>query len=222
MRLPVASKARGAAVPRAVPDTEDLWKEFHDGLRSFVWRRVRDDADADDIVQRMFLQVHRKAPAVRDRDRLPAWLFQVARNAIVDHYRSPRRTREVASGSVMEMALLPHATVAGDAVDAAGYEEMAGCIRPMIDRLPAIYRRALTLVELEGRSQTAAAVVEGLSISGMKARVQRGRAQLKEMLLSCCESALAACAPSAGCDAGLTRPRAHPALRAPCGAGRRG
>jgi RNA polymerase sigma-70 factor (ECF subfamily) len=223
VRLPIAPDLPDGGSAEANRDTEAVWREFHGRVRSFVSRRVANDADADDIVQKMFLQVHRKASGVRDRDRLAAWLFQIARNAIVDHYRSPLRKREVASGGVVEMASLPHATVAGEADDAGGHEEVAGCIRPMIDRLPAIYRRALTLVELDGRSQVAAAATEGISVSGMKARVQRGRAQLKEMLVSCCESALAACTQPGGCEAALSRPRAaDPAPRAPCATGRRG
>jgi len=204
MPLPVVQGARGAGAPRAVRDAEALWREFHDGLRSFVWRRVRNDADADDIVQKMFLQVHRKVAGVRDGDRLHAWLYQVARNAIVDHYRSPARARELAAGGLMEMSRLPQAAVAGHAADPPGLDELAACIRPMIDRLPAIYRRALTLVELEGRSQTAAARREGLTISGMKARVQRGRAQLKRMLLDCCELARGACGMPGRCGCGRT------------------
>jgi RNA polymerase sigma-70 factor (ECF subfamily) len=135
----------------------------------------------------MFLQVHRKVAGVRDGERLHAWLYQVARNAIVDHYRAPVRAREVPVGGVTEMALLPQAGRAGHTPEAPELDEVAACIRPMIDRLPPIYRRAITLVEIEGRSQTAAARQERLSVSGMKARVQRARARIKQMLLACCD-----------------------------------
>lgn len=49
------------------------------------------------------------------------------------------------------------------------------------------YREAVTLVELEGLTQNAAAKQSGLSVSGMKSRVQRDRKQLKRMLDDCCE-----------------------------------
>jgi RNA polymerase sigma-70 factor (ECF subfamily) len=52
--------------------------------------------------------------------------------------------------------------------------------------LPSQYREAVTLVELEGLTQNAAAKQLGLSVSGMKSRVQRGRRQLKRMLDECC------------------------------------
>ena len=56
----------------------------------------------------------------------------------------------------------------------------------MIERLPQDYRDAITLVEIDGLTQQAAATQMGLSLSGMKSRVQRGRAQLKQMLDDCC------------------------------------
>jgi RNA polymerase sigma-70 factor (ECF subfamily) len=64
--------------------------------------------------------------------------------------------------------------------------ELAGCLRPMIERLPEEYRQAVVLVDLEGLGQREAAVQLGLSLSGMKSRVQRGRRQLKGMLEACC------------------------------------
>jgi RNA polymerase sigma-70 factor (ECF subfamily) len=59
-----------------------------------------------------------------------------------------------------------------------------------ITRLPAPYRQALTLTELEGMTQLAAAKLLGLSPSGMKSRVQRGREKLREMLDASCTIAL--------------------------------
>jgi RNA polymerase sigma-70 factor (ECF subfamily) len=57
---------------------------------------------------------------------------------------------------------------------------------PMLRQLPPSYREALTLADLEGMSQAEAARRAGVSISGMKSRVQRGRRQLKAVLEECC------------------------------------
>jgi RNA polymerase sigma-70 factor (ECF subfamily) len=56
----------------------------------------------------------------------------------------------------------------------------------MIERLSEDYRQAVILVDLEGLAQQEAAAQLGLSLSGMKSRVQRGRRQLKGMLEACC------------------------------------
>ena len=72
----------------------------------------------------------------------------------------------------------------GDAAEPRA--ELAHCLRPMIERLSKDYRDAINLVELEGLTQQAAATQIGVSLSGMKSRVQRGRKQLKQMLDDCC------------------------------------
>ena len=64
--------------------------------------------------------------------------------------------------------------------------ELAACLRPLIDRLPDGQREALVLTEFEGLTQTEAARRLGISVSGAKTRVQRGREQLKSLLLDCC------------------------------------
>ncbi len=57
---------------------------------------------------------------------------------------------------------------------------------PMIDRLPDRYRQAILLTEFRGFTQAAVAAQLGLSLSGVKSRVQRAQRQLKTMLLECC------------------------------------
>jgi DNA-directed RNA polymerase specialized sigma24 family protein len=65
--------------------------------------------------------------------------------------------------------------------------ELADCLAPLTARLPELYREALDVTEFQGITQAEAAGRLGLSVSGMKARVQRGRAQLKDLLLDCCD-----------------------------------
>ena len=60
----------------------------------------------------------------------------------------------------------------------------------MVAALADPYREALFLTDLQGMTQQAAGVQIGLSLSGMKSRVQRARRQVKKMLLECCRIAL--------------------------------
>jgi RNA polymerase sigma-70 factor (ECF subfamily) len=87
-----------------------------------------------------------------------------------------------------ELEALPASASYNEPVENSGEPcaELTGCIRPMIAQLPQDYREAITLVELEGLTQQESAKRMGLSISGMKSRVQRGRRQLKQMLDDCC------------------------------------
>jgi RNA polymerase sigma-70 factor (ECF subfamily) len=170
--------------------TEELWQELHDGLRAFIARRVSDQGHVDDILQDVFVRVHRQIDSVSDPGRLISWIYQITRNAIIDHYRKPGRQREIPLGLSAELELLDEvsetstATHHGDATEPRA--ELAACLRPMIEGLSQDYRDAITLVEIDGLTQQAAATQMGLSLSGMKSRVQRGRARLKQMLDDCC------------------------------------
>lgn len=168
-----------------------IWQQVHDGLRGFIAKRVSNEAEVEDILQEVFLRMHRRLDGLKDPDRFVAWVYQITRHAVVDHYRQAARRREVPVGLAGDLdAAQP--TVAwlppGSSRDAGQLrEELAGCLRPMIGRLPPSYRQAVTLVELEGLTQQAAAIRLGLTLSGMKSRVQRGRQHLKRMLEDCCE-----------------------------------
>ena len=59
--------------------------------------------------------------------------------------------------------------------------------RATLNEVPQPYRQAIALTELGGLTQKEAAREAGLTLSGMKARVQRGRKKLKEVVLDCCE-----------------------------------
>lgn len=169
--------------------TEQIWSEFGGRLHAFIARRIGSAADADDILQEVFLRIHRHASAIEQRERLASWLFQVTRNAITDYYRAPVR-RELSAGSPSDLE--------GDAdrgegvldergeVDGETARELAHCLRPLVSRLPPHYREAITLVDLNGIPQKDAATQAGLSLPGMKSRVQRGRQALALLLQECC------------------------------------
>ncbi len=82
-------------------ETDLLWTEFGDRLRGFIVRRVRNEADAEDILQEVFLRIHQRVDSIQHTERVGAWLFQVTRNAIVDYYRAPRRRRSMIVASLM-------------------------------------------------------------------------------------------------------------------------
>jgi RNA polymerase sigma-70 factor, ECF subfamily len=175
-------------------EAEGIWYEFHDQLHAFIARRVDNEADAEDILQNVFLRVHQKLGTVHHADRLASWLYQVTRNAIVDYYRAPERreiptdfTLEAEAGRDGVQGNLEINLFYSDEQQVKAVEELASCLRPMTHRLPAHYRDAISFVELEGLTQRDAAERVGLSVSGMKSRVQRGRQMLKRMLHECCQ-----------------------------------
>ncbi len=151
-----------------------LWEELNVPLRSFIRSRVSDPHTADDLLQDVFLRIHSRIDSVKEEEKIRSWIYQIARNAIIDHYRAGRPTAEYSDD-------IPHAEE-----DADVSIHLASSLRDMIEELPEPYRRALILTELEGMTQKELADREEISLSGAKSRVQRGRRLLKDLLLNCC------------------------------------
>ena len=170
-------------------DTERSWSDFLDRLRRYVSRRV-DGAWADDVMGDILLRLAEHRDDL-ERARNPlAWMYRVAANVITDHHR--RRAAE--SRALKQAAVEAETDISTDVRDAAEEETpeqaLARCLTPFVRDLPANYAEALTLTELQGHTQADAAAASGLSHSGMKSRVQRGRILLKQRLLKCCDIAL--------------------------------
>jgi RNA polymerase sigma-70 factor (ECF subfamily) len=174
------------AAPAASADTlsAEMWREVIAQLHAFVRRRISDPERVEDLVGEILLRIHQHLGSVDDRERLTHWVSRVARNAVVDEYRRAGRARE-------HLVPAPEEAVAeepqDDADDAAAVlGELSHCLRPLLNGLPPEQRRAVQIVDLDGMPQATAARREGVSVSGMKSRVQRGRRRLAELLGQCC------------------------------------
>ncbi len=155
--------------------TESIWREFHAQLYTFIRRRVRDDVLADDLLQQTFLRIHTRIETLRDETKLNAWIYQIARNVIADHYRAQ------SPNAPLDDDLPEPAAETDDTAD-----RLAPSIRNFVNALPEHYRNAFVFTEINGMSQVALAQHLGISVSGAKSRVQRAREQVKQMLLDCC------------------------------------
>jgi RNA polymerase sigma-70 factor, ECF subfamily len=169
----IESNARGA------------WQELEGQLRPFVARRLGDASDVDDVLQDIYLRIQAGVGTLRDSERFGPWVYQVARNALADHGRSRARHPLPATGAAEE-TLAPSQTADENEAE----QGLAQNLAVFVAALPSPYREAITLTELQGMRQKDAAEMLGISLSGMKSRVQRGRQQMRQMLQACCEIAL--------------------------------
>jgi len=156
--------------------SEQLWEAFSVPLHRFIRQRVADPHSAEDILQDVFLKIHTRIATLHQQDRVAAWIYQIARNAIADYYRTQRPTTDLP-----ETLALPDELAEDDVV-----RELLPCVAAMVNALPETYREALRLTEYEGLSQKALSEQLGISFSGAKSRVQRARAKMKQQLLDCC------------------------------------
>jgi RNA polymerase sigma-70 factor (ECF subfamily) len=156
--------------------TEKIWMEFSGRLKGYIAKRVNNPMIADDILQDVFLKIHSNIHTLKDSSKLQSWIYQITRNAIIDYYRSHR----------MEYDLPEDLADTEELSSNESTKKLAGGLKDMIRLLPPKYGNALMLTEFEGLTQVELAQKLGLSVSGAKSRVQRGREMLKDMFYACC------------------------------------
>lgn len=161
-------------------EARGAWKELEPHLRRYLARRVASAADIDDLLQDIFLRMHQSLGSLRDEERFGGWVYRIANSAIVDRARQRGRAPAVEPASELEGSVI----VVADEEHLRS--ELGECLALFVGRLPAPYREAVTLTELEGLSQRDAADMLGISLSGMKSRVQRGREKLRHLFEECC------------------------------------
>lgn len=166
-------------------DLATIWAEVGTSIERFVRRRISDPHQAEDVVAEVMMRIHQHIGTVNDRERVTAWVFRIARNAITDHYRRTSRRHEVLTADIDASTDASADAWLDD--QQATLSELAACIRPLVDALPDDFRRALELTDLAGHTQAEAAEIEGISLSGMKSRVQRGRRQFAALVAQCCD-----------------------------------
>lgn len=159
-------------------EIEAIWGKFHVQLRTFILRRIRHSFDADDLVQDIFVKIANQLPSLQNHQKLHAWIYRIARNTLIDYYRE-RAGKQYAE-------LPAEISQEEQSNDLNFNDEISRCLHELIDQLPEKYRQAIRLTEWSGYSQKQLGDMLGLSFSGAKSRVQRGRRMLKEMLIDCC------------------------------------
>jgi RNA polymerase sigma-70 factor, ECF subfamily len=153
-----------------------IYLEYEAKLRGFVMNRVKDKDEANDILQQLYVKLYKHCEQLQEVRNLNAWLYQIARNSVYDYYREQGRSMSIEDEEKLDAQFSLENT----------QQESESLVLPLINMLPAEYAEPLRLSEIEGISQKEIAERLGMSYSGAKSRVQRGREKLKELFLECC------------------------------------
>ncbi|MDZ7740849.1 MAG: sigma-70 family RNA polymerase sigma factor [Bacteroidota bacterium] len=155
---------------------EKIWQSLHSELRAFILKRVGDSGTADDILQEVFLKYMSSGSTLNDPSKTRPWLYQVTRNLITDHFRETKRKKQ-----------LPKIQNETETVQWNVNEGfIKNCVLPSLTELPEKYQAALDAVFLQDHHQIELAQQSGLSYSGVKSRVQRGKSLLKTLVTQKC------------------------------------
>ena len=110
---------------------KQLWQEYSDRLRQFLLSRVKNRTDVDDLLQEILLKTYQHLNTVQEPEKLLSWLFQIARNTLIDYYR--KSGAETSRQDSVKGAMLTDS-------EPEQYEqvrrELTNCIRPFLNQLP--------------------------------------------------------------------------------------
>jgi RNA polymerase sigma-70 factor, ECF subfamily len=162
-------------------DFWEVYDRYYSRVRGYAASMLRDATASDDVVQETFLRAQAHLDAVREPDKVSAWLFRIAHNLCMDHLRARRASR-------IDPAADPEASGACDSSVLRDLErgQMSDCVREKIDRLPETDRAVILLYDIMELSHAEIADVLGIETGAVKVRLHRARKKLREVLEGDC------------------------------------
>jgi len=153
--------------------TKEVWTQYSEDVKRFILSKVKEPAIADDIVQDTFLKIHTKLHTLKDLNKLKSWIFSIARNSMMDHFKNSHQTFEFANFE-SETEIPENAHTEKD------------CLRGILQGLPKKYRDPLFLSDIKGLKQAQVAVQLKQSLPTTKSQIQRARKLIAQGFIDCC------------------------------------
>jgi RNA polymerase sigma-70 factor (ECF subfamily) len=180
------------APPHTHPGTRDEAFEqealpWLDDVYRFALSLTRDEADAEDVVQDTFLRAYRSWETYALGSDCRRWLFTICRNAFLRSREREPLTIELLDGereAFAAGALSVPDTPYNALEDILSRTDLLPAIERALERVPAPFRSALMLVDIEEQSYEAAAEILGIPIGTVRSRLFRGRRIMQELLVT--------------------------------------
>jgi RNA polymerase sigma-70 factor, ECF subfamily len=165
----------------------ELVEKYKQPVVNFICRSLRDEAEAEDLAQNVFLQVYKSRTRYERTAKFSTWLFTIARNLCLNEIR--RRSRHPAESleeTHADNEDLPHRQYEDKKVflppENVLHGELAGKIEEALAELPENQRTAILLCRQDELSYEEIAKILRCSLSATKSLIHRGRETLKEKL----------------------------------------
>jgi RNA polymerase sigma-70 factor (ECF subfamily) len=165
----------------------ELVEKYKQPVMNFVFRSLRDEIEAEDLAQNVFLQTWKSRSRYRQTAKFSTWLFTIARNLCLNEIR--RRSRHPAES--IEEAHAEHEDLPRQQYEDKSqiappekllHGELAQKIEEALAELPEAQRTAILLCRQDELSYEEIAGVLDCSLSATKSLIHRGRETLKEKL----------------------------------------
>ena len=151
------------------------WSKHEAELLNFMRQRLGNTAEAEDLLHDVFLKAWAQGGRFCSVVNARAWLFEVARNTLIDRRRKSHDEIE-----------LPE-DIPAEESEACVIDGLAHCVPRVLSELSEDDREAIELCDLQGMTQADYAKLKGLSLPGAKSRVQRARQRFRAQLSTACQ-----------------------------------
>lgn len=163
-------------------DFLEVYDHHYDRVRRFILATVKDDWVADDLVQETFVRVQKNLDGLRDQSKLSSWLFGIAYNLCMDHFRKLKSSGDTEALDVNEMEIPEEVLIQKELEQ----EQMGKCVQEQMDLLPESLRTVIILFDTMDFSHEEIAEVLGISVENAKVRLHRARKRLRAILEEKC------------------------------------
>jgi RNA polymerase sigma-70 factor (ECF subfamily) len=158
---------------------EELYRRHSSRLYSVAYRMTGSAADAEDLLQDIFLQVYRRIDSFRGEAALGTWLHRLAVNATLDFLRSKQGRRQQATDYIDDLDAVEPAAHASWRPDAA-LNRLE--LERAVAQLPPSYRQAFLLHDVEGLAHHEVSEMLGIAEGTSKSLVHKARMRLRTLL----------------------------------------
>ncbi|MBW7932721.1 MAG: sigma-70 family RNA polymerase sigma factor [Gemmatimonadaceae bacterium] len=165
----------------------ELVERYQTRLLNFIYRTVGDRERAEDLVQEVFIRVHRHLARFDQSKKFSTWIYTIASNLAKNELRNRARNplvyfQTMTSGWEDEDRPLEFEDTDARPDDAFDRRHLRELVEAGVRRLPAHHRQVFVLRELEGRSYEEIAEMTNCNLGTVKSRLNRARAAFAEVV----------------------------------------
>lgn len=150
-----------------------VYTQYAEELKGYLQKKLRDKAISEEVLSDVMLKVYKSCKKIPEVENVRSWLYRITHNALMDYFREQQKAGKE---ELKEVALDEEENV---------YHSMEALLPAMIRMLPEENREAVQWSDLENVPQKEIAERLGISLSGAKSRIQRGRVKLRELFFEC-------------------------------------
>lgn len=153
-------------------------REYARKIYNFAYSYLRDHFEAEDITQDVFFKLHLGLKSYKIGTNFNAWIFSIAKNAIIDRLRQKKRRSS-------EIPLQDYHSSENSSQDPAQQfhrKRTVEKVREAISRLPEDFREIIILRDINEMSYEEISSILNLPLGTVKSRINRARLKLYEIL----------------------------------------